>query len=478
MFYSFHLAVTSAATNNSKFEALHRLHKEHFTGYNKLIPPVPDSGNVTIMLMYVPINIIEVEETSESFQMKIQFLYTWRDQAMSWNSSLYSGIDKVYYPQSDLWLPPYVYFNSRSKPDQLGWDENLVEVNHDGLLNWYVNANEKFNCGINIAYYPFDVQHCEIQIILMPMNGRYITSMSTRNPIYDSDAFESGGSWDVLGFDCSDEYLAETEMSNTITTHKLRITLRRKQTFYILNIVLPVVFLSLTASTVFLLPAEAGEKMGMSITVLLAYSVYLSIIADNLPRTSEQICLIQVYLTSLLGITASAVLLSVLVLKVHHKSDEDPVSPRVKSIILLLRRRKPDNKLMDRKHSLNETETSQTSTNKLFTSLNPTNKWFTTSNESSPISKIDLIADSVTRVDEIKDEPGEKFNSDDDIQVSWKDVAQCLDRAGFFIVAFIITVGTFTVFPYVAYAGHYNYEGPRTPVTCTTTQEVLHRFYV
>ena len=36
------------------------------------------------------------------------------------------------------------------------------------------------------------------------------------------------------------------------------------------------------------LPAEAGEKMGVSITVLLAYSVYLSIIADSLPSTSEE----------------------------------------------------------------------------------------------------------------------------------------------------------------------------------------------
>ena len=50
-------------------------------------------------------------------------------------------------------------------------------------------------------------------------------------------------------------------------------------------------FLSATAPLVFLLPADAGEKMGTSITVLLAYAVYLTIVTDYMPTTSLSVSL-------------------------------------------------------------------------------------------------------------------------------------------------------------------------------------------
>ena len=70
---------------------------------------------------------------------------------------------------------------------------------------------------------------------------------------------------------------------------QFQLTLKRLRTYYVMNVILPVIFLSLTASLVFYLPAEAGEKIGMSMTVLLAYAVYLTIIADNMPQTSLQV---------------------------------------------------------------------------------------------------------------------------------------------------------------------------------------------
>ncbi|KAK3746727.1 hypothetical protein RRG08_052019 [Elysia crispata] len=57
--------------------------------------------------------------------------------------------------------------------------------------------------------------------------------------------------------------------------------------FSLLSLV-DVIFLSLTSTLVFALPAEAGEKISMGITVLLAYAVYLTIVSDHLPNTSVQ----------------------------------------------------------------------------------------------------------------------------------------------------------------------------------------------
>jgi hypothetical protein len=46
------------------------------------------------------------------------------------------------------------------------------------------------------------------------------------------------------------------------------------------------VLLAFLSAMVFKLPPDSGEKMGFSLTVLLAYAVYLTIISDDMPSTS------------------------------------------------------------------------------------------------------------------------------------------------------------------------------------------------
>ena len=67
------------------------------------------------------------------------------------------------------------------------------------------------------------------------------------------------------------------------------ITMKRLRLYYVVTIVIPVLFLSLTATLVFALPADRGEKMGTSITVLLAFAVYLTIVSDQMPQTSSNV---------------------------------------------------------------------------------------------------------------------------------------------------------------------------------------------
>lgn len=71
-----------------------------------------------------------------------------------------------------------------------------------------------------------------------------------------------------------------------------RIRLHRKRTFYVLNTIIPVVMLSLLNVLVFLLPASSGEKMALAVTVLLSFTVYLSIISEVMPKTSESISIL------------------------------------------------------------------------------------------------------------------------------------------------------------------------------------------
>jgi hypothetical protein len=64
------------------------------------------------------------------------------------------------------------------------------------------------------------------------------------------------------------------------------IYIRRRILYYLFNIILPCIWLSILSLVGFWLPPDSGEKITLGITVLLAFSVFMLLIAENIPATS------------------------------------------------------------------------------------------------------------------------------------------------------------------------------------------------
>ncbi|XP_055954377.1 acetylcholine receptor subunit epsilon-like [Patella vulgata] len=74
-----------------------------------------------------------------------------------------------------------------------------------------------------------------------------------------------------------------------------QISLSRYPLFYVLTTILPICLLAFLNPVVFLVPAESGEKISLSVSILLAYSVILSALSELLPEVSENISILGVY---------------------------------------------------------------------------------------------------------------------------------------------------------------------------------------
>ena len=68
--------------------------------------------------------------------------------------------------------------------------------------------------------------------------------------------------------------------------------IQRQHLYYMFNLVLPCILITCIALLVFYLPPESGEKMSLGITVLLSLTVFLMLVADRMPATSDTIPLI------------------------------------------------------------------------------------------------------------------------------------------------------------------------------------------
>ena len=111
--------------------------------------------------------------------------------------------------------------------------------------------------------------------------------------------YEENSQWSLI----STKVEVIKELHNT--THKednhsvinIELVLKRKPVYYIVNLTVPVVLITILNALTFILPAGSGERAGYAITVYLALTVFYNITLEILPANSEQISLASIYLT-------------------------------------------------------------------------------------------------------------------------------------------------------------------------------------
>ena len=125
--------------------------------------------------------------------------------------------------------------------------------------------------------------------------------------VYTADKVNLTNSMDVVGIDTyiphGEWSIIKTEVKgvNVIYRYYLdeqfpevycTIYIRRKHTFYFMYILLPCLMLSGVLLMIFLLPADSGEKVSLGVSILVAISVFLLLVAGNVPDTSDAIPII------------------------------------------------------------------------------------------------------------------------------------------------------------------------------------------
>lgn len=117
-----------------------------------------------------------------------------------------------------------------------------------------------------------------------------ITNATSKISTHD---FRINGEWHVYGTSAEwgITYL-DPEKQRGYAHVIFRLHLKRRYKFYIMNIVMPCVMLSVLIMISFCLPPDAGEKISLGISVLLAFTVFLLMIAESIPKTSSAIPLI------------------------------------------------------------------------------------------------------------------------------------------------------------------------------------------
>ena len=94
--------------------------------------------------------------------------------------------------------------------------------------------------------------------------------------------------------------------------------------FFVLFSIVPCMIIGMLILVSFFIPAESGERIGLCATILLAVSVYLLVVTEQLPEQSDTLPLIGVYYIVVMFEIGLALAATVLVLMAHHATSEPP----------------------------------------------------------------------------------------------------------------------------------------------------------
>lgn len=144
-------------------------------------------------------------------------------------------------------------------------------------------------CEIDVTYFPFDKQMCNI-IFKTWSYSRLEVNLTVDDNMIGFFDFVSNSVWEVTSVDAWDDI---TNMETDVT---FSIYLRRKPYYFIISLIIPVIFLGILNPVVFIIPADAGEKMGYAVTIFLTFIVFLTIVSTSLPANSDSTSIISIYL--------------------------------------------------------------------------------------------------------------------------------------------------------------------------------------
>ncbi|XP_063407210.1 neuronal acetylcholine receptor subunit beta-2-like [Mytilus trossulus] len=301
--------------------------------YNTLIrPSTNQSEPKEIDISFNLYGITDVDEIEQKLTTTGWLVITWQDDLLTWTPASYNGVEKIYLPQGNIWKPDVSLQNGFNELEELGSKFIQVYVHNSGLMMWRPFQVFETKCDMNSRYFPFDEQKCQLVFVSWSHASDDITLIQSSNGIDLSDELDGHGEWEIISSS------ATSELDGFISRVKFTIVIKRKPLYTIMNIVLPIILLALLDIFTFKIPADTGERLGYTITVWLSFAVFLTIVSDSLPKTSDSVPIVSIYIIIQLLMGTLIVLISTVEAGLVANQESVPVYSILRFIALRLRR--------------------------------------------------------------------------------------------------------------------------------------------
>ncbi|XP_043241153.1 neuronal acetylcholine receptor subunit alpha-10-like [Amphibalanus amphitrite] len=319
---------TSARENDEK-----RLMDVLSRGYDRDVRPVFNASRAVIIKLGITLTqIFDMDEKNQVLTTNVWLDQEWEDELLTWDPRQFGGLSELRVPCHRIWLPDIVLYNNADDYTR-GYMQSRAMVHSDGRVFWPPPTKFRSTCAVDVTYFPFDDQTCILKLGSWTYNG-FQVDVTNRTQEVDLSNYVPNGEWELLEARINRNVVYYSCCPEPFPDVTITLIIRRKTLFYMYNIVMPCMMMSVLTLLVFCMPPESGEKISLGVTVLLAFSVFMLAIAEKMPETSDSIPLIGIYLTAVMAITSVSIVMTVVVLNLHYRGPARNMSRWIKYITL------------------------------------------------------------------------------------------------------------------------------------------------
>ncbi|KAK3602322.1 hypothetical protein CHS0354_007115 [Potamilus streckersoni] len=245
-----------------------------------------------------------------------KFTMQWLDEFLVWEPAKKFNITYMYIPQDEVWKPSLALVNAYSGVQKMGASFINVHVTNNGTVTWTPKHVLQSNCKIDLTYYPYDEQICQLKFRLWAMNNLNINFTLASKGLYVSSEYRENSRWTLM----SSNYLQEILSDCNIFT--LNVHLKRNAGFHLYYLMLPMISLASLNVFAFVLPPESEEKGRLAILIFCGLLLNNVIQNKEMPKHSTGLSLMAIYSLILLFNSFFILLLSLFILRIAHFSDK------------------------------------------------------------------------------------------------------------------------------------------------------------
>ncbi|KAE8283248.1 5-hydroxytryptamine receptor 3A [Larimichthys crocea] len=269
---------------------------------NKSCVTQPQDENCT-QIIYVPLieyQTLSVDTKKLRLMCRMQASLQWTDLELAWNTSVYQ-YNEVVLPVERVWTPELHVTNGikttmkHSSPDLLVYSNGTVRHN--------VILSSEVNCEVNLFNYPFAADRCPVALQTWAIDGCGTHLVMNEVKLVDS----SHGDWQT------DRVSLEKQRKDR---NYIMVDLHIKYINPFITLLLPSILIILADVVSFALPLGGGERNSFKVTLVLNFTMFISILNNVLPgdsqcspiiRTHFCICLIILMLSMLVSLVLTRV---------------------------------------------------------------------------------------------------------------------------------------------------------------------------
>ena len=244
---------------------------------------------------------INLDDVDESFEFTGVLIIFWMDDCLRNtynNRSVWKNqrVTSLYFTDADtVWTPDIIHLNSLSNSAfKKGNFEFRTYLNLTaGMSTTAVYGSFKSHCDLNFSHFPFDRQSCQFTLLI----GTNVDSIAivSMNAMLDHEAIPDNSNWNMTHLSFFGHLNSKTPIATMVTN------LARNPAYFIFNLFIPSIVLSILEMFSFFIPAYCGgDRPSFAATILLSMYLIHTQVLTHIPKTPKPV-VISSYVLGIIG---------------------------------------------------------------------------------------------------------------------------------------------------------------------------------